>query len=117
MNRNSRRTVGVATTVLGLVAAASFLVASGSARTSTPSVAAASQVAPYPGFESKYPTAFPVPKRVAGKSYTIGCQNPVGAGNETTTTFCTGVKAEASALKMRYIGLEDGLSLDKQVSN
>ena len=120
MNRISRRTVGVATTVLGLVAAASFLVASGSARTSTPSVAAAAaaaQVAPYPGFESKYPKAFPVPKRVAGKSYTIGCQNPVGAGNETTKTFCDGVKAEAGALKMRYIGLEDGLSLDKQVSN
>jgi ribose transport system substrate-binding protein len=118
VNRISRRTVGVATTVLGLVAAASFLVASGSARTVTPAVAtAAPLVAPYPGFESKYPTAFPVPKRVAGKSYTIGCQNPVGAGNETTTTFCAGVKAEASALKMRYIGLEDGLSLDKQVSN
>ena len=69
--------------------------------------AAAPQVAPYPGFESSYPKAFPLPKRVSGKRFTIGCQNPVGAGNETTKTFCDGVAAEASALKMRYIGLED----------
>ena len=72
---------------------------------------------PYSGFEKQYRSAFPVPKKVAGKSYTIGCQNPVGPGNETTATFCKGVQAEASALGMKYIGLDDGLSIDKQVSN
>jgi ribose transport system substrate-binding protein len=118
MKRNSRRTVGFATAVLGLIVAASFLAASGSAHGSQAAAAAAAPlVKPYTGFESKYAKAFPVPKRISGKRYTIGCQNPVGPGNETTKTFCAGVAAEASALKMRYIGLDDGLSLDKQVSN
>jgi ribose transport system substrate-binding protein len=118
LSRIPRRTVGLATTMLGLIAAASFFAASGSAHTSMAAAAAAPPlVKPYTGFESTYPKAFRVPKAVSGKKYTIGCQNPVGAGNETTKTFCDGVAAEATALKMRYIGLDDGLSLDKQVSN
>jgi ribose transport system substrate-binding protein len=78
---------------------------------------AAGGLKPYPGFERSYPTAFHVPKKVAGKRFTIGCQNPVNPGNETTATFCKGVQAEAGALGMRYIGLDDNLSVDKQVSN
>jgi ribose transport system substrate-binding protein len=118
MNRISRRTVGICSAVFVLAVAAAFLAASGSAGTaSTAADLSASKVKPYPGFESKYPQSFPVPKRVSGKRLTIGCQNPVGAGNETTTTFCKGVAAEAAALGMRYIGRDDGLSLDKQVSN
>jgi ribose transport system substrate-binding protein len=118
MNRISRRAVGLATTVLGLLVVVSFFAATGSARTSTnAAAAAASLVNPYPGFERAYAKAFHVPTAVSGKHYTIGCQNPVGPGNETTKTFCDGVAAEASALKMRYIGLDDGLNLDKQVSN
>ncbi len=80
-------------------------------------VVAAAAIKPYSGFEKAYPSAFHVPTKVAGKSYTIGCQNPVNAGNETTATFCKGVQAEASALGMKYIGLDDNLSVDKQVTN
>jgi ribose transport system substrate-binding protein len=79
--------------------------------------AAAAGIKPYPGFEKNYAKSFPVPKKVAGKSFRIGCQNPVGPGNETTATFCKGVQAEARALGMKYIGLDDSLSIDKQVSN
>jgi ABC-type sugar transport system substrate-binding protein len=74
-------------------------------------------VKPYTGFENAYPRAFHTPTKVAGKSFTIGCQNPVNAGNETTATFCKGVQAEATALGMKYIGLDDNLSVAKQVSN
>lgn len=74
-------------------------------------------IKPYPGFENAYPHSFHVPKKVSGKHFTIGCENPVGPGNETTTTFCKGVQAEATALGMKYIGLDDGLSVSKQVSN
>jgi ribose transport system substrate-binding protein len=94
-----------------LVAAAAVLAVSAHG------AATAEAIKPYPGFETKYPQSFPVPKKVPGKSFTIGCQNPVGPGNETTATFCKGVQAEASALGMKYIGLDDGLSIDKQVSN
>ena len=78
---------------------------------------AAGGVKPYPGFEKAYPASFHVPKKVAGKQLTIGCQNPVNAGNETTAVFCQGVQAEASALGMKYIGVDDNLSVSKQVSN
>lgn len=78
---------------------------------------AATGVGPYTGFEKSYPPAFHVPTKVAGKHFTIGCQNPVNPGNETTATFCKGVQAEASALGMSYIGLDDDLSVAKQVSN
>jgi ABC-type sugar transport system substrate-binding protein len=88
---------------------------------STPSSKTAPDISagikPYSGFESQYPHNFPVPKVVAGKHYTIGCQNPVGAGNQATATFCSAVAAEAKALGMRYIGLEDNLSVATQVSN
>jgi ABC-type sugar transport system substrate-binding protein len=79
--------------------------------------AAAGGIKPYSGFENAYPHSFHVPKKVAGKHFTIGCQNPVGPGNETTTTFCKGVAAEAAALGMKYIGLDDDLSVSKQVTN
>lgn len=78
---------------------------------------AAGGIKPYPGFEKAYPARFHVPTKVSGKQFTIGCQNPVNAGNETTAVFCKGVQAEAKALGMKYIGLEDGLSVSKQVSN
>jgi ribose transport system substrate-binding protein len=78
---------------------------------------AAGGVKPYTGFEKSYPASFHVPKKAAGKTFTIGCQNPVNPGNETTATFCKGVQAEAAALGMKYIGLDDGLSVSKQVSN
>jgi ribose transport system substrate-binding protein len=78
---------------------------------------AAGGIKPYPGFENSYPHSFHVPTKVSGKHFTIGCQNPVGPGNETTTTFCKGVAAEAAALGMKYIGLDDDLSVSKQVTN
>ena len=78
---------------------------------------AAGGIKPYPGFEKSYPSSFHVPKKVGGKQLTIGCQNPVNPGNETTAVFCKGVQAEASALGMKYIGLDDNLSVSKQVSN
>jgi len=83
----------------------------------TAAALAAGGIKPYPGFEKAYPSSFHVPKKVAGKTFTIGCQNPVNPGNETTATFCKGVQAEASALGMKYIGLDDNLSVSKQVSN
>jgi ribose transport system substrate-binding protein len=91
-----------------------MLVAAG---TLAAAVLAAGGIKPYPGFENSYPHGFHVPAKAAGKHLTIGCQNPVGPGNETTTTFCKGVAAEAAALGMKYIGLEDDLSVSKQVSN
>jgi ribose transport system substrate-binding protein len=127
--RASRRiVVGRLAGALMLVATAGLLAACGggngsSATTSTPSGTTTSAggtssvIKPYSGFESTYPQSFHVPDKKAGKQQTIGCQNPVGPGNETTTTFCKGVQAEATALGMRYIGLDDGLSVDKQVSN
>jgi len=78
---------------------------------------AAGGVKPYSGFEKAYPSSFHVPKKVSGKQFTIGCQNPVNTGNETTAVFCKGVQAEATALGMKYIGLDDDLSVSKQVSN
>ena len=111
-----RRTVGVGPAACLLVAAVAVLTASAVGAPGA-TAASAAGVKPYSGFEKQYRSAFPIPKKVAGKSYTIGCQNPVGPGNETTATFCKGVQAEASALGMKYIGLDDGLSIDKQVSN
>jgi ribose transport system substrate-binding protein len=114
-----RRTVGIVAAAGLLVATAVFaaLVAAPAQGASGETAATAATIRPYTGFEKSYRQSFPIPRRVAGQSYTIGCQNPVGPGNETTTTFCKGVQAEASALGMRYIGLDDGLSIDKQVSN
>jgi ABC-type sugar transport system substrate-binding protein len=89
----------------------------GSSTTGSTTTASTGAIKPYPGFEKDYPNSFPVPKPVSGKKFTIGCQNPVGAGNETTTTFCKGVEAEAKALGMSYVGVDDALSVDKQVSN
>lgn len=83
----------------------------------TAAALAASGIKAYPGFEKAYPSSFHVPKKVAGKKLTIGCQNPVNPGNETTAVFCKGVQAEANALGMKYIGLDDDLSVSKQVSN
>jgi len=83
----------------------------------TAAALAASGIKAYPGFEKAYPSSFHVPKKVAGKKLTIGCQNPVNPGNETTAVFCQGVQAEANALGMKYIGLDDDLSVSKQVSN
>lgn len=113
-----------------VVAAATLLAACGSSTksssasssqssSSTPSSSAqtSAAIAPYTGFEKQYPTSFPVPKIVPGHHFTIGCENPVNAGNPTTTTFCDGVQAEARALGMRYIGLEDDVSVSKQVTN
>jgi ABC-type sugar transport system substrate-binding protein len=79
--------------------------------------ALAGKIKAYSGFEKSYPHSFHVPKKVRGKHFTIGCQNPVGPGNETTTVFCKGVQAEAAALGMKYIGLNDDLSVSKQVTN
>jgi ABC-type sugar transport system substrate-binding protein len=112
----SRRVVGTLTATCLLVAAVALVTASaeGASQSAAATLAA---VKPYPGFEKQYRQSFPVPKKVKGKSYTIGCQNPVGPGNETTATFCKGVQAEATALGMKYIGLDDALSIDKQVSN
>lgn len=78
---------------------------------------AAGSIKRYPGFEKAYPAAFHVPTKRAGKQFTIGCQNPVNPGNETTAVFCKGVQAEATALGMKYIGLDDDLSVSKQVTN
>jgi len=111
-----RRTVGIVATVSLLVATALFA-ALAAAPAQGASQGTAATVKPYPGFEKQYRSSFPIPKKVTGKTYTIGCQNPVGQGNETTTTFCKGVQAQAGALGMKYIGLDDGLSIDKQVSN
>lgn len=91
--------------------------AGASASTSSSSTSSNASIAPYTGFERRYPTSFPVPKVVPAKHFTIGCQNPVNAGNPTTTTFCEGVQAEAQALGMRYIGLDDDVSVGKQVTN
>ena len=86
MTAPGRRTVGIALAVFLLVAAVAVATA--------PAVGASSAaVKPYPGFEKSYRQSFPIPKKVAGKTYTIGCQNPVGPGNETTTTFCKSVQA------------------------
>ncbi len=112
----ARRAVGIVLT-LGLLVAAVTVVTAPAVGASGSTEATAAAVKPYPGFEKAYRSSFPIPKKVAGKTYTIGCQNPVGPGNETTTTFCKGLQAQASALGMKYIGLDDGLSIDKQVSN
>jgi|GEM_PF-1226669 len=85
--------------------------------TSSTSMASSAAIPPYSGFEKDYPTSFQIPKVIPGKHFTIGCQNPVNPGNPTTTTFCEGVQAEAQALGMRYIGLDDNLSVSKQVTN
>ena len=116
MSETPRRVGGSLLVACVLVAAAALLATSASAGTDS-TAATAAGIKPYPGFETKYPQSFPVPKKQQGKTHTIGCQNPVGPGNETTATFCKGVQAEASALGMKYIGLDDGLSIDKQVSN
>lgn len=87
-----------------------------SATSTSPSTTSAA-IPPYTGFEAHFPTSFPLPKIVPGKHFTIGCENPVNAGNPTTTTFCEGVQAEAQALGMKYIGLDDNVSPEKQVSN
>ncbi len=115
MTVTGRMTVGIMLAAGVLVAAIAVVAAP--AVGSSGSTAAAAAVKPYPGFEKSYRASFPIPKKVKGKTFTIGCQNPVGPGNETTTTFCKGVQAEASALGMKFIGLDDGLSIDKQVSN
>jgi ribose transport system substrate-binding protein len=115
MTAAGRRTVGIALAACLLVAA--MVVVAAPAMGSSSSRTTSAAVKPYPGFEKQYKQSFPIPKKVSGKTYTIGCQNPVGPGNETTTTFCKGVQAQASALGMKYIGLDDGLSIDKQVSN
>lgn len=101
---------GGARKLAGLLAVAALAAAM------TAAALAAAGINPYPGFENAYPHSFHVPTKT-GKHFTIGCQNPVNAGNETTATFCKGVQAEATALGMSYIGLEDGLSVSKQVSN
>lgn len=115
MTAAGRRTVGLGLAACVLVAAVAVVTAP--AVGSSGSTAASAAVRPYPGFEKGYRQSFPIPRKVSGETFTIGCQNPVGPGNETTTTFCKGVQAQASALGMRYIGLDDGLSIDKQVSN
>jgi ABC-type sugar transport system substrate-binding protein len=74
-------------------------------------------IKPYGGYENRFPTSFPIPKVEHNKHYTIGCQNPVNAGNQTTTTFCLGVQAEAHALGMKYIGVVTDVTVTKQVSN
>lgn len=102
------------TTTGKLIVALAVLAAVGAV---TAAAFAAGGVKPYSGFEKAYPSRFHVPKKVAGKQFTIGCQNPVNPGNETTAVFCKGVQAEASALGMKYIGLDDDLSVSKQVSN
>ena len=66
-----------------------------------PAVFGAHGIKPYRGYEDRFPTSFPLPKIEHGKHFLIGCQNPVNAGNQTTTTFCLGVQAEARALGMR----------------
>lgn len=114
MTAAGRRTVGLGLAACVLVAAVAV---TAPAVGSSGSTAGSAAVRPYPGFEKGYRQSFPVPRKVRGETFTIGCQNPVGPGNETTTTFCKGVQAQASALGMRYIGLDDGLSIDKQVSN
>ncbi|MCD6728334.1 MAG: sugar ABC transporter substrate-binding protein [Solirubrobacteraceae bacterium] len=91
--------------------------ASTTAGSTTEASATTELVKPYDGFEKEYPDSFPTPSKAEGKQFTIGCQNPVGTGNETTTTFCKGVEAQAKALGMGYIGLVDGLDIDKQVTN
>ena len=115
MSRISPRVAVGVPAMCVLVAAAALLAVSAQGAATTAATTAA--IKPYRGFETKYPQSFPIPKKVAGKKFTIGCQNPVGPGNETTATFCKGVQAEASALGMKYIGLDDDLSIDKQVSN
>lgn len=100
-----------------LVAACGSSSSSKSSSTSTTSSSTTASVAPYSGFETQYAKTFPIPKVVPGKHFTIGCQNPVNAGNPTTATFCDGVQAEAQALGMRYIGLSDDVTVSKQVTN
>jgi ABC-type sugar transport system substrate-binding protein len=108
MTRRWSTAAGKATVVVAALAAVGAV---------TAAALAAGGIKPYSGFEKAYPAAFHVPKKVAGKQYTIGCQNPVNPGNETTAVFCKGVQAEAAALGMKYIGLDDNLSVSKQVSN
>src|SRR5579884_1190505 len=107
----------VAATACGSSSHGSSSSSSASTSSSTTAAATRAPIAPYNGFEKQYPTSFPVPKIVPGKHFTIGCQNPVNAGNPTTTTFCEGVRAEAQALGMRYIGLDDDVSVSQQVTN
>ena len=116
MTAAGRRTVGIVLAA-GLLIATVAVVTAPAVGAPGSSAAGTAAVKPYPGFEKQYRQSFPIPKKVNGKTLTIGCQNPVGQGNETTTTFCKGIQAEASALGMKYIGLDDGLSIDKQVSN
>lgn len=82
-----------------------------------PAVFGAHGIKPYRGYEDRFPTSFPLPKIEHGKHFLIGCQNPVNAGNQTTTTFCLGVQAEARALGMRYVGVVTDVTVTKQVSN
>ncbi len=119
-NRRGRRVGATAVASLALAATAFLAPAAAAPRSHTsapPPVFGSSGIKPYSGYENRFPTTFPVPKVVHGKHYTIGCQNPVNAGNQTTTTFCLGVMAEAHALGMRYIGVVTNVTVTKQVSN
>jgi ribose transport system substrate-binding protein len=89
----------------------------GASRHNAPQIFGAKGIKPYRGFETKFPDTFPLPKVEHNKHFTIGCQNPVNAGNQTTTTFCLGVQAEARALGMKYIGVVTDVTVTKQVSN
>ena len=102
------------------LAAVSAGVPAGAASTKhhrAPGVFGAPGIKPYKGYENRFSTGFPIPKVEHNKHYTIGCQNPVNAGNQTTTTFCLGVQAEAHALGMKYIGVVTDVTVTKQVSN
>jgi len=92
--------------------------AAGAAQThKAPAVFGARGIKPYGGYENRFPISFPLPKIEHNKHYIIGCQNPVNLGNQTTTTFCLGVQAEAQALGMKYIGVVTDVTVTKQVSN
>lgn len=111
-----------ATALAGLaLAAMSTAVPAGAAGSTqahkAPAVFGAAGIKPYAGYENRFSTSFPLPKVEHGKHYTIGCQNPVNPGNQTTTTFCLGVQAEARALGMKYIGVVTDVTVTKQVSN
>ncbi|MGH9029173.1 MAG: sugar ABC transporter substrate-binding protein, partial [Acidimicrobiales bacterium] len=82
-----------------------------------PAVLGATGIKPYGGYGNRFPTTFPIPKVEHDKHYTIGCENPVNTGNQTTTSFCLGVSAEARALGMKYIGVVTDVTVTKQVSN
>ena len=112
----ARRAVGIVLT-LGLLVAAVTVVTAPAVGASGSTEATAAAVKPYPGFEKAYRSSFPSRRRSPARP-TRSVPEPSRAGKRDDDDVLQGPRRRRqSALGMKYIGLDDGLSIDKQVSN